>query len=195
MNGLKIIAVVALAVAFAACTRERAPAPPAAPSLGEDEFAARAAALGKTCELAAVYLGTDNRRAGALAAQGRDDALDAVRRAPDSFRGVVFARVYERLDAAALTLRGAGDYAPALTASEYERLRADLLLCADDLRPLGEPYYLKLARKYEPPRRPGVVWGPLPPSAAKPARPPAAAPAETAGAPPPAAGTAGAAGP
>ena len=87
-NGLKF------AVAFyafaGACSKSPPPreAAVAAP-YAEDEFAARAAALQKTCELAVVYLGTDDARAAAVVEQGRREALEAVRRAPDPYRGVV----------------------------------------------------------------------------------------------------------
>jgi hypothetical protein len=141
---------------------------------GEDEFAARAAVLQKTCELAVVYLGTDNARAAAVVEQARAEAREAVRRAPDAHRGAVFARALERLDGAAEALAGVGDYAPPLPDVTYERIRGDLLSAADELRPLGEPYYLKVARRYEGLGRRRVVWGPLPPAEpARPARPPA----------------------
>ncbi len=118
----------------------------------------------KTCELAVVYLGADDARAAAVVEQGRVAALEAVRRAPDAYRGVVFARAFERLEGAAAALAGVGDYSPPLSDSEYERLRAELLSAADELRPLGEPYYLKVARRYEGlGRRRRVQWGPRPP--------------------------------
>lgn len=153
------------------------PEPATAVPYGEDEFAARAAALQKTCELAVVYLGTDNARAAAVVEQARDEAREAVRRAPDAYRGVVFARALERLDGAATALAGVGDYAPPLPEATYERIRGDLLAAADELRPLGGPYYLKVARRYEGLGRRRVVWGPLPPTeSSRPARPSAPAP-------------------
>jgi hypothetical protein len=153
----------------------------------EDEFAARAAALQKTCELAVVYLGTDDARARAVLEQARVDALEAVRRAPDAYRGVVFARAFERLEGAAAALAGVGDYSPPLSDSEYERLRGELLSAADELRPLGEPYYLKVARRYEGLGRRRVEWGPRPPpeKRALEARPAPGAPRPPAEAPPP----------
>jgi hypothetical protein len=150
---------------------------------GEDEFAARAAALLKACELAAVYLGTDDARAAAVVEQARAEAREAVRRAPDAHRGAAFARALERLDGSAAALAGAGDYAPPLTGAACDRLRAELLSTADELRPLGEPYYLKMARRYEGVGRRRVTWGPLPPpEPARAERRPAAAlpPAEAA---------------
>jgi hypothetical protein len=150
---------------------------------GEDEFAARAAALQKTCELAVVYLGTDDARAAAVVEQGRREALETVRRAPDPYRGAAFARAYERLDAAATTLAGVGVYSPPLGGATYERLRADLLTTADELRPLGEPYYLKVARKYEGLGRRRVTWGPMPASKARPPKPSGRAPGPAAPAP------------
>ena len=148
----------------------------------EDEFAARAAALQKTCELAVVYLGTDDARAAAVVEQGRREALEAVRRAPDPYRGAAFARAYERLDAAATALAGVGVYSPPLGDATYERLRADLLTTADELRPLGEPYYLKVARRYEGLGRRRVTWGPMP--ASKPRPPKLSGPAPAAAPPP-----------
>lgn len=160
-----------------ACSAPRpAPETAAAVPYGEDEFAARAAALQKTCELAAVYLGTDDPRAAAVVEQGRAEAREAVRRAPDAHRGAAFGRALERLDGAASALAGVGDYAPPLSAVECERLRGELLLTADELRPLGEPYYLKLARRYEGLGGRGVFWGPLPPSEAPRAPAPRAVP-------------------
>jgi hypothetical protein len=161
---------------------------PAAAPYDEDEFAARAAALQKTCELAVVYLGTDDARAAAVVEQARVDALEAVRRAPDAYRGVVFARAFERLEGAAAALAGVGDYSPPLSDSEYERLRGELLSAAAELRPLGEPYYLKVARRYEGlGRRRRVEWGPRPPpeERALEARPAPRAPPAPAEAPPP----------
>jgi hypothetical protein len=161
-----------------ACSAPRpAPETARAAPYGEDEFAARAAALQKTCELAAVYLGTDDARAAAVVEQGRAEALEAVRRAPDAYRGVAFGRALERLASAASTLAGAGDYSPPLTDVEYERLRGELLLTAAELRPLGEPYYLKVARRYEGMGRPPAKWRPLAPSEARRAPAPRAAPA------------------
>jgi len=154
----------------------------------EDEFAARAAALQKTCELAVVYLGTDDGRARAVLEQARVEALEAVRRAPDPYRGVVFARAFERLEGAAAALAGVGDYTPPLSDSEYERLRSELVSAADELRPLGEPYYLKVARRYEGlGRRRPVEWGPRPPPEKRTpkARPAPSAPPAPAEAPPP----------
>jgi len=141
---------------------------------GEDEFAARAAALHKSCELAVVYLGTDDGRARAVIEEARGEALEAVRRAPDAYRGAVFARASERLTSAATTLAGAGEYSPPLSEAAYERLRADLLLTAAELRPLGEPYYLKVARRYEGLGRRRLQWGPQPPAAPKPRERPSA---------------------
>lgn len=167
--------------------REKAAAVP----YDEDEFAARAAALQKTCELAVVYLGTDDARARAVLEQARVDALEAVRRAPDAYRGVVFARAFERLEGAAAALAGVGNYSPPLSDSEYERLRGELLSAADELRPLGEPYYLKVARRYEGlGRRRRVEWGPRPPPEkrapeARPAPSLPSAPRAPAEAPPP----------
>jgi hypothetical protein len=144
---------------------------------GEDEFAVRAAALLKACELAAVYLGTDDARAAAIVEHARAEAREAVRRAPDAYRGAAFARALERLDGAAAALAGVGDYAPPLTAAARDRLRAELLTTADELRPLGEPYYLKMARRYEGMGGRRVKWGPLPPpEPARAERRPAAAP-------------------
>ncbi len=145
----------------ASCARERAPAPPPASPLGEDEFAARAAAVAKSCELATVYLGRDDERAAAVVDAARDEALTAVRRAPDAHRGGAFARAYRRLDDAAITLAGTGHYNTPLSISEYDRLRDELTAAADELRPLGEPYYRKLTRRYVGPRRPAKIWGPL----------------------------------
>lgn len=164
-------------VLVGACAAPRpTPEPATAAPYAEDEFAARAAALQKTCELAAVYLGTDNARAAAVVEQARAEAREAVRRAPDAYRGAVFARALERLDGAAAALAGVGDYAPPLPDVTYERIRGDLLAAADELRPLGEPYYLKLARRYEGLGRRRVVWGPLPPAEpSRPTGPPAAA--------------------
>lgn len=166
-------------VLAAACAAPRPAREPAtAAPYAEDEFAARAAALQKTCELAAVYLGTDNARAAAVVEQARAEAREAVRRAPDAYRGAVFARALERLDGAAAALAGVDDYAPPLPDVTYERIRGDLLAAADELRPVGEPYYLKLARRYEGLGRRRVFWGPLPPTEpSRPARPPSAAPA------------------
>jgi len=183
MNRSLLLTVVGLFLAAGCGKPPSKGAPPTA--LGGDEFAARAAALAKSCELVAVYLGNDDRRAAVLAAQARDDALDGVRRAPDAARGAVFARVYERLDDAASTLEGAGDYNPPLQTGEYERLRANLVLSADDLRPIAEKYYDKLARRYEGPRRGRVLeWGPLPATASPLSGPAGRPPAATAGAPP-----------
>ena len=178
MAGKNLKLVLGLWLYVVACSAPRpAPETAAAVPYGEDEFAARAAALQKTCELAAVYLGTDDARAAAVVEQGRAEAREAVRRAPDAYRGVAFGRALQRLDGAASTLAGVGDYALPLTAVECERLRGELLLTADELRPLGEPYYLKLARRYEGLGGRGVVWGPLPPSKAP--RAPAPRPAPT----------------
>jgi hypothetical protein len=172
----------------AACSK---PPPPreagAVVPYAEDEFGARAAALQKACELAAVYVGTDDARAAAVVEQARVEALEAVRRAPDPYRGGAFARAYERLAGAAAALAGAGEYSPPLSEGEYERLRGELLTAADELRPLGYPYYLKVARRYEGVGRRRVTWGPMPapaPGAAKPPGPsrvpgPAAPPPET----------------
>ena len=170
-----ITGVVLAAGVMAGCARET-PRPRATPPFGEDEFAMRAAALAKLCELVAVYAGNDNARAAALAAQGRDDALAAVRRAPDAYRGLIFARTAQRLDDAVATLTGAGDYAPPLSDAEYERLRTDLVAAADELAPLGERYYLKLARRYEgPPPRPAFMGPRAAPTAASAVAPPRAA--------------------
>ena len=167
----------AWALAGACAAPRPTPEPATAAPYAEDEFAARAAALQKTCELAAVYLGTDNARAAAVVEQARAEAREAVRRAPDAYRGVVFARALERLDGAAAVLAGVDDYALPLPDVTYERIRADLLAAADELRPVGEPYYLKLARRYEGLGRRRVIWGPLPPTKpSRPARPPSAAP-------------------
>ena len=173
-NNLKLA--LGFCVCVSGCSGSR-PAPETAAAIpyGEDEFAARAAALQKTCELAAVYLGTDDARAAAVVEQGRAEAREAVRRAPDAYRRAVFGRALQRLDGAAATLAGVGDYAPPLTAAEYERLRGEFLLAADELRPLGEPYYLKVARRYEGWGGRRVVWGPLPPSEARRAPGPRAA--------------------
>ncbi len=181
-----VLGVCALVGACAAPRRARETA--AAAPYGEDEFAARAAALQKTCELAVVYLGTDDVRARAVLEQARGDALEAVRRAPDAYRGVVFARAFERLEGAAAALAGVGDYSPPLSDSEYERLRAELLSAAAELRPLGEPYYLKVARRYEGlGRRRPVEWGPRPPPERRTpeAKPAPSAPPAPAEAPPP----------
>jgi len=149
---------VALGAGCAPGPRSQAPAP--APPWPEDEFAARAAALQKTCELAAVYVGVDNGRALVLARQGREDALAAARRAPDAARGAPFVTAYERLGEVVAALEGVGDYAPPPSARECERLREGLTLAAEELKPLGEPYYAKLTRRYEgPPSRPRR-WGP-----------------------------------
>lgn len=169
--------IAAWALAGACAAPRPTPEPATAAPYAEDEFAARAAALQKTCELAAVYLGTDNARAAAVVEQARAEAREAVRRAPDAYRGVVFARALERLDGAAAALTGVGDYAPPLPDVTYERVRGDLLAAADELRPLGEPYYLKVARRYEGLGRRRVFWGPLPPTKpSRSARPPSAAP-------------------
>jgi len=202
-----IVAIITGALA-GGCSRLRpAPESPAPAPFAEDEFAARAAALQKTCELAAVYVGADDARAQALVTQARADALAAVRRAPDPYRGGVFARAYERLDDAAATLTGAGEYSPPLSASEARRLRAGLLLAAEELAPLGKPYYQRLKGEYERPRRRPVRWGPSPTPLAKPPRkttragplpaagtaePPPEAAAETVAPTPPRAGTAAA---
>ncbi len=187
------LSVAAWALAAACAGPRPAPEPATAAPYAEDEFAARAAALQKTCELAAVYLGTDNARAAAVVEQARAEAREAVRRAPDAYRGAIFARALERLDGAAAALAGAGDYAPPLADVTYERIRGDLLAAADELRPLGEPYYLKVARRYEGLGRRRVVWGPLPaaesprpaaPAAAAPSAEPAAEPAPPAEGPP-----------
>lgn len=172
-DGLKLF-LAACALAGACSAPRPKPEPAAVAPYGEDEFAARAAVLQKTCELAVVYLGTDNARAAAVVEQARAEAREAVRRAPDAYRGAVFARALERLDGAAEALAGVGDYAPPLPDVTYERIRGDLLSAADELRPLGEPYYLKVARRYEGLGRRRVVWGPLPPTEpARPAPPPA----------------------
>ena len=171
-TGLKFAVLIC---AFAgACSKAPPPREAAAAApYAEDEFAARAAALQKTCELAVVYLGTDDARAAAVVEQGRREALEAVRRAPDPYRGVAFARAYERLDGATTTLAGIGVYSPPLSDATYERLRGELLTTADELRPLGYPYYLKVARKYEGLGRRRVTWGPQPPAPAPgPAKPP-----------------------
>jgi hypothetical protein len=173
-----LIAAVGLA---GACAAPRpTPEPATAAPYAEDEFAARAAALQKTCELAAVYLGTDNARAAAVVEQARAEAREAVRRAPDAYRGAIFARALERLDGAAAALAGVDDYSPPLPDVTYERIRGDLLAAADELRPVGEPYYLKLARRYEGLGRRRVFWGPLPPAeSGRSAAPPSAVPAAT----------------
>ncbi|HUU56141.1 MAG TPA: hypothetical protein VMW93_02255 [bacterium] len=170
-TGLKFAVLIC---AFAgACSKAPPPREAAAAApYAEDEFAARAAALQKTCELAVVYLGTDDARAAAVVEQGRREALEAVRRAPDPYRGVAFARAYERLDGATTTLAGIGVYSPPLSDATYERLRGELLTTADELRPLGYPYYLKVARRYEGLGRRRVTWGPMPPPAPGPAKPP-----------------------
>jgi len=175
---IRALLTAALVLAGACSAPRPAPEEPAAVApYGEDEFAARAAALQKTCELAAVYLGTDNARAAAVVEQARAEAREAVRRAPDAYRGVVFARALERLDGAAAAFAGVGDYAPPLPDVTYERIRGELLSAADELRPLGEPYYLKVARRYEGVGRRRVFWGPLPPTKpSRPAGPRAAAP-------------------
>lgn len=179
------ITAAAIAVLAAGCAH---PPPKAVPptALSGDEFAARAAALAKSCELIAVYLGNDDRRAAILTAAARAEALEGVRRAPDAARGAVFARVYERLDAAAVTLEGVGDYNLPLSEGEYDRLRADLVLSADELRPMAAAYYEKLARRYEGPRRPRPPeMGPLAATAtAAPGKAAGGAPAETAAPPP-----------
>lgn len=178
MKKIALITLVAECALAGACSAPR-PAREAETAVpyGEDEFAARAAALLKACELAAVYLGTDDARAAVVVEQARAEAREAVRRAPDAYRGAVFARALERLDGAAAALAGAGDYAPPLTAAACERLRAELLSTADELRPLGEPYYLKMARRYEGVARRRVTWGPLPPAEPiRPVKPPSAVP-------------------
>ncbi|UCH78469.1 MAG: hypothetical protein JSU81_00550 [Candidatus Coatesbacteria bacterium] len=177
----------ALAVLGACAKPAPRPETSAGVPYGEDEFAARAAALQKSCELAVVYLGTDDARARAVVGEARGEALEAVRRAPDAYRGAVFARASERLAAAEAALAGAGEYSPPLSEAAYERLRADLLLTAAELRPLGEPYYLKVARRYEGRGRRRQAWGPQPAPAKKPReRParPAAPPAPEEAAPP-----------
>jgi hypothetical protein len=178
----------ALAVLGACAKPAPRPETSAGVPYGEDEFAARAAALQKSCELAVVYLGTDDARARAVVEEARREALEAVRRAPDAYRGAIFARASERLAAADATLAGAGEYSPPLSETAYERLRADLVLTAAELRPLGEPYYLKVARRYEGRGRRRRAWGPLPAPAPKPReRPPvpAVAPPPAEEAPPP----------
>jgi hypothetical protein len=158
-----ILGVLAAALLTAACEKP-APEPETAvvAPYDEDESAARAAALQKACELAVVYLGTDDPRAAAIVNEARAEALEAIRRAPDSYRGAVFARTYERLDAAATTLAGAGRYSPPLSDAEYERLRGDLIAAAEELKPLGEDYYLKVTGQYEGMGRRRPVWGPMP---------------------------------
>ncbi len=184
-NGLKLF-LAACALAGACSAPRPKPEPAAVAPYGEDEFAARAAVLQKMCELAVVYLGTDNARAAAVVEQARAEGREAVRRAPDAYRGAVFARALERLNGAAEALAGVGDYAPPLPDVTYERIRGDLLSAADELRPLGEPYYLKVARRYEGLGRRRVVWGPLPPTEpARPAPPPAAPSPEAAPQPTP----------
>lgn len=169
--------IAALALAGACAAPRPTPEPATAAPYAEDEFAARAAALQKTCELAAVYLGTDNGRAAAVVERARAEGREAVRRAPDAYRGAIFARALERLDGAAAALAGVDDYSPPLPDVTYERIRGELLSAADELRPLGEPYYLKVARRYEGVGRRRVVWGPLPPTkSSRPAAPPSAAP-------------------
>jgi hypothetical protein len=179
---IRALLIAAWVLAGACAGPEPAPEPAKTAPYGEDEFAARAAALQKSCELAVVYLGTDNARAAAVLEQARDEAREAVRRAPDAYRGAVFARALERLDGAVGSLAGLGDYTPPLPDATYERIRGDLLATADELRPLGEPYYLKVARRYEGLGRRRVTWGPLPPAKrSKPSRPSPVAPAPEAG--------------
>jgi hypothetical protein len=163
---------------------------------GDDESAARAAALQKACELAVVYLGTDDPRAAAVVENARAEALEAVRRAPDTYRGAVFARTYERLDAAATALAGAGVYSPPLSDAEYERLRGELIAAAEELKPFGEDYYLKVTRQYEGVGRRRPLWGPMPAEGKKqrreaptPSGPPTATPLPPEETPPPPAET------
>jgi len=196
MNRKTAVPLVLCALSLA-CTREREAPTPAAKPWAEDEFAARAAAVAKSCELATVYLGRDDARAAVVVNAARVEALAALRRAPDSYRGGAFARAYRRLDDAAVTLAGAGSYAPPLSVSEYDRLREGLTAAADELRPIGEPYYRKLNRRYDGPPAPKWIMGPMAgPLSGGVSRAPAGAPtpasAETAGpAPePPGAGTA-----
>lgn len=142
--------------------------PPKVPAnvapLPEDEVAARAAELAGRCELTAAYLGAGSPRAKVSAEEGRVEALEAMRRVPDRFRGGAFARAFGALDMAARALAGAGEYTPPLSASDRDRLCRELLAAADELKSVGGDYLEKLAGRYEPRgTRPKVIWGPLPP--------------------------------
>lgn len=165
---LTVITASAAAVLFSAgCYRASSPTPVVETRrYGEDEFAARAAAIQKTCELAAVYVGRDDARAASLVAAAREETIAAMRGAPDPWRGALFAAAYARLDKAAFTLEGARDYNLPLSASEAESIRRELVAAAADLTPVAHGYYETLAGRYEGPGRRRTEWGPRAPDEA-----------------------------